>query len=96
MGAWGTGTFENDNAIDWLAELASDEAGELAWTPAVRDLRHRLATIAHVLLVALAVPTSGDRHIDGIDGCNRARTKALTYRQGPDPFVTMVHLTAPG
>ncbi len=33
MGAWGPGTFENDDAMDWLAEfVASDDgAGVLYW-----------------------------------------------------------------
>lgn len=27
MGAWGTGAFENDDAVDWLAQLTDEGAG---------------------------------------------------------------------
>ena len=28
MGAWGLGAFENDDALDWVAELEEDESGD--------------------------------------------------------------------
>jgi len=39
MGAWGTGTFENDDAADWIAEL--DESNTVQ--PVVSALQSAVA-----------------------------------------------------
>ena len=42
MGAWGTGTFENDSALDWLDELGAQGAS------AVTDLIEEIAASDYV------------------------------------------------
>jgi hypothetical protein len=43
MGAWGTGSLDNDTACDWAYDLKkSDEFTD--WKASVRDLSNRLRT----------------------------------------------------
>jgi hypothetical protein len=70
MGAWGVGAFQNDAALDWLAELEADGVGALrrvltrvANTDADEDLDadDGSAAIAAAELVAATLPSGRDR-----------------------------------
>jgi len=57
MGAWGSGSFENDDAADWLAELgtmASDDLSKI-FSQAADDLTYFEAPAASVVVAAAEV-----------------------------------------
>jgi hypothetical protein len=57
VGGWGTGSFENDDAVDWLSRLAAIGPADLAkiFTQAVDDPTYLEAPAASVVVVAAEV-----------------------------------------
>src|SRR6267142_4662041 len=54
VGGWGTGSFENDDAMDWLSRLAAIRPADLAkiFTQAADDPAYLEAPVASVVVAA--------------------------------------------
>lgn len=78
MGAWGTGSFENDDALDWLAEWSDAKEG-----PGDEDEPGRFAYV----IGALAVAVDEKGYLDSDAGaCALAAAEAVAAANGkPDP-----------
>lgn len=94
MGAWGSGSFENDDAADWLAQLDTVAPDDLTkiFGQAVDDTAYFEAPAASVVVAAAEVVASLNGH--PVKGVPPEVTKWTANRQAPTPELKALALRA--
>jgi len=94
MGAWGSGSFENDDAADWLAQLGTIEPDDLTkiFGIAADDTAYFEAPAASVVVAAAEV-------VAALNGCPLKEVPSeivtwTTNRQAPTPELKALALRA--
>jgi UPF0288 family protein (methanogenesis marker protein 3) len=94
MGAWGSGSFENDDAADWVAQLGTMEPDELRkiFSKAAHDTSYFEAPDASIVVAAAEVIAALNRF--PVKEVPPEIVKWTANRQKPTPELTDLALRA--